>query len=176
MTWIGNPAVSPVWETSDPASRRGTDGMLGSIPEPAMNERLTNFDDLHVGQKATFTKTIGEDDLDHFIAITEDTNPLHVDEAFAKGTFFGGRIAHGMLSASLFSTLVGMALPGTGAIYRSQTIEFLRPVRIGDTLTAVFIVHSIDREKNRIVMDSWIENQKEERVIEGRAVVSLITS
>ncbi|MDX1583762.1 MAG: MaoC family dehydratase [Thermoanaerobaculia bacterium] len=139
-----------------------------------MGDRFTTFDDLHVGQKATFTKTIGEEELAHFIAITEDRNPLHVDEEFAAGTFFGSRIAHGMLSASLFSTLVGMELPGTGAIYRSQTLEFLRPCHLGDTLTAVFVVHSIDRAKNRIVLDSWIENQKGERVIEGRAVASLI--
>jgi acyl dehydratase len=86
--------------------------------------RLTTFDDLSVGQKATFSKTITDADLSHFVAITGDVNPLHVDQEFAQQTFFGSRIAHGMLSASLFSTLVGMKLPGVGAIYRSQTLEF----------------------------------------------------
>lgn len=77
-----------------------------------MTYKLTTFDDLKIGQKASLTKTITEEDLSHFIAITGDTNPLHVDESFAKQTFFGQRIAHGMLSASLFSTLVGMQIPG----------------------------------------------------------------
>ena len=91
-----------------------------------MPYKLTRYEDLAVGQRASFTKTITDADLGHFVAITGDTNPLHVDEPYASQTFFGGRIAHGMLSASLFSTLVGLHLPGIGAIYRSQTLEFLR--------------------------------------------------
>jgi acyl dehydratase len=79
-----------------------------------------------------------------------------------------------MLSASLFSTMVGMLLPGTGAIYRSQTLEFLRPVRIGDTLTAIFEVQEVDRDANHIGISSWIENQKGETVIRGRATASLM--
>ncbi len=139
-----------------------------------MPYRLTTFDDLHVGQQATFAKTITEADLSHFVAITGDVNPLHVDQEFAQDTFFGGRIAHGMLSASLFSTLVGMKLPGLGAIYRSQTLEFLKPVHIGDTITAIFEVESIDETANRIEMASRIENQRGETVIRGHAVASLI--
>ena len=141
-----------------------------------MPYRLTTFGDLLVGQQATFTKTITEADLSHFVAITGDVNPLHVDQEFAQDTFFGGRIAHGMLAASLFSTLVGMKLPGLGAIYRSQTLEFLKPVRIGDTITAFFEVESIDETANRIEMASWIENQRGETVIRGRTVASLIRS
>jgi len=139
-----------------------------------MKHRLTTFDDLAVGQRASLSKTITDADLSHFIAITGDVNPLHVDDEFARRTFFGERIAHGMLSASLFSTLVGMHLPGIGAIYRSQSLEFLRPVRIGDTLTAVFEVLAMDREANRIELASWIENQRGERVVEGTAVAGLI--
>jgi len=139
-----------------------------------MEYKLTTFDDLRVGQRAAFAKTITEADLSHFVAITGDVNPLHVDAEFARRTFFGERIAHGMLSASLFSTLVGMVLPGIGAIYRSQTLEFLRPARLGDTLTAVFEVEEIDREGNRIEMASWIENQRGERVVQGRATASLL--
>ena len=112
--------------------------------------------------------------LSHFIAITGDTNPLHVDESFAKHTFFGQRIAHGMLSASLFSTLVGMHIPGIGGIYKSQTLEFLRPVLIGDTLCAWFEIEGIDQEKEEIVIKSWIENQDGENVIEGKTVASLL--
>jgi len=139
-----------------------------------MQHRLTTFDDLFVGQRASLSKTVTDEDLSHFIAITGDVNPLHVEDEFARRTFFGERIAHGMLSASLFSTLVGMHLPGIGAIYRSQTLEFLRPVRLGDTLTAVFEVRTIDPGTNRIELASWIENQRGETVVTGTAVAGLI--
>jgi len=139
-----------------------------------MLDRLTTFDDLHPGQEASFSKTITEADIAHFVAVTGDVNPLHVDAEFARRTFFGERIAHGMLSASLFSTLVGMKLPGLGAIYRSQTLEFCKPVRIGDTLTARFRVDSIDPEANRIEIESWIENQRGVVVVRGRAVAGLL--
>ncbi len=147
-------------------------------PTPAetgiMPYTLTRYEDLEVGQRASFTKTITDADLGHFVAITGDVNPLHVDETFASQTFFGERIAHGMLSASLFSTLVGMHLPGIGAIYRSQTLEFLRAVRVGDTLTAWFEITAVDAAAERIEIDAWIENQHDQRVIEGRTVASLM--
>ena len=153
---------------------RTADQQSATRSERSMNYRLTTFDDLHVGQRAAFAKTICDADLHHFVAITGDVNPLHVDDEFAQGTFFGSRIAHGMLTASLFSTLVGMHLPGIGAIYRAQTLEFLKPVRIGDTLTAIFEVDSIDRENNCIELAGWIENQRGEIVIEGRTLASLM--
>ncbi len=139
-----------------------------------MTYKLTTFDDLKVGQKTSLTKIITEEDLTHFIAITGDENPLHIDESFAKQTFFGQRIAHGMLSASLFSTLVGLHIPGIGAIYKSQTLEFLHPVFIGDTLCAWFEIVKIDREKEEIAIKSWIENQDGVNVIEGQTVASLL--
>jgi 3-hydroxybutyryl-CoA dehydratase len=139
-----------------------------------MTYKLTTFDDLKIGQKASLTKTITEEDLSHFIAITGDENPLHIDEFFAEQTFFGQRIVHGMLSASLFSTLVGMHIPGIGAIYKSQTLEFLLPVFIGDTLCAWFEILEIDQKKEEIVIKSWIENQDGKNVIEGKTVASLL--
>jgi 3-hydroxybutyryl-CoA dehydratase len=139
-----------------------------------MTYKLTTYDDLAVGQKASLTKTVTEEDLSHFIAITGDTNPLHVDESFAEKTFFGQRIAHGMLSASLFSTMVGMHIPGLGAIYKSQTLEFLLPVFIGETLCAWFEIVGIDQEKEEVFIKSWIENQDGEIVIQGRAVAGLL--
>ena len=139
-----------------------------------MDYSLTTFDDLAVGQEAAFAKTITEADIAHFVAVTGDTNPLHVDTEFAQQTFFGERIAHGMLSAALFSTLVGLHLPGIGAIYRSQSLEFLRPVYIGDTITAHFRITAIDLTQERIEMKSWIDNQHGERVIEGETVASLL--
>lgn len=125
------------------------------------------IDDFAPGQHASFTKTFTEEDVQRFIAITGDVNPLHVDDAFASTTRFGRRVLHGMLTASLFSTMVGMLIPGTGAIYRSQTLTFLRPVYIGDTVTAHFTIRAIDREKHRLVIDAWIENEAGERVVEG---------
>ena len=97
-----------------------------------------------------------------------------MDQTFAEKTFFGQRIAHGMLSAALFSTLVGLHIPGLGAIYKSQTIEFLRPVFIGDRLCAWFEILSINREAEEVVLKSWIENQDKEVVIQGRAVAGLL--
>lgn len=139
-----------------------------------MPYRLARYADLEVGQRASFSKTITEADLGHFVAITGDVNPLHVDEPFAQGTFFGGRIAHGMLSASLLSTLVGMHLPGIGAIYRSQSLEFLRAVHPGDTLTAWLEVEAVDASAERIDLRAWIDNQHGERVIQGHTVASLL--
>ena len=132
------------------------------------------IDDFAVGRHASFTKTFTEDDVRRFIEITGDVNPLHVDEEFASGTPFGRRILHGMLTASLFSTMVGMLLPGTGAVYRSQSIAFLRPVYIGDTITAHFVVRAVDRVKHRLEIESWMENQKGERVIEGTCEAGLL--
>jgi acyl dehydratase len=132
-----------------------------------------HIDDFAVGRHATFTKTFTEEDMQHFIAITGDVNPLHVDEQFARKTKFGRRVLQGMLTASIFSTMVGMLLPGTGAIYRSQTLTFLLPVYLGDTVTAHFVVRAIDRAKHRLTMDSWIENAAGERVIEGTCEAGL---
>ena len=132
------------------------------------------IDDFEVGRHVTFTKTFTDDDVRRFIDITGDVNPLHVDDDFASHTPFGRRVLHGMLTASIFSTMVGMLLPGTGAIYRSQSIAFLRPVYIGDTCTAHFVVRAIDRAKHRLTIDSWIENQNGERVIEGTCEAGLL--
>jgi len=139
-----------------------------------MKYQLTSFEDLAIGQTASLKKTISQTDLDHFIAITGDVNPLHVDDSFAAQTFLGQRIAHGMLSASLFSTLVGMHLPGVGAIYKSQTLEFLHPVFLGDTVTAWFEITAIDITSEDICMKSWVENQEGKTVIQGHTTVTLL--
>ena len=132
------------------------------------------IDDFEPGQHVTFTKTFTEDDVRRFIEITGDVNPLHVDEEFAARTRFGRRVLHGMLTASILSTMVGMLLPGPGAIYRAQTITFLRPVHIGDTVTAHFVVRSVDRARHRLQIDSWIENEAGERVLEGTCEAGLL--
>jgi 3-hydroxybutyryl-CoA dehydratase len=135
---------------------------------------VARIEDFEVGQHATFSKSFTEDDLRRFIEITGDVNPLHVDDEFAGGTQFGRRVLHGMLTASIFSTMVGMLMPGTGAIYRSQTLRFLRPVYPGDTVTAHFVVRSIDRARHRLEIDSWIENASGQRVVEGTCEAGLL--
>jgi 3-hydroxybutyryl-CoA dehydratase len=135
---------------------------------------VSSIDDFHLGQHAAFTKTFTDADVEHFIAITGDVNPLHVDDAYAAQTRFGRRILHGLLTASIFSTMVGMFIPGTGAIYRSQTLAFLRPVHIGETVTAHFVIRAIDGPKHRMTIDAWIENETGERVVEGTAEVGLL--
>ena len=135
---------------------------------------MARIDDFAPGQHVTFTKTFTDEDVQRFIAITSDVNPLHVDDAFAAKTRFGRRVLHGMLTASIFSTMVGMLLPGTGAIYRSQTLSFLRPVHVDETVTAHFVVRSVDRDRHRLVIDSWIENEAGERVIEGVGEAGLL--
>ncbi|MEA2237131.1 MAG: 3-hydroxybutyryl-CoA dehydratase [Thermoanaerobaculia bacterium] len=136
--------------------------------------QIPRIEDFTIGQHVTFSKTFTEDDVQRFIAITGDVNPLHVDDAFAATTKFGRRVLHGMLTASILSTMVGMLLPGTGAIYRSQSIKFLLPVYVGDTVTAHFVVRSIDVAKHRLEIDAWIENEAGERVIEGTCGAGLL--
>ena len=135
---------------------------------------FARIDDFQVGQHVTFTKTFTDEDIRRFVEITGDVNPLHVDDAFAARTQFGRRVLHGMLTASILSTMVGMLLPGTGAIYRSQTLRFLRPVHVGDTVTAHFVVRSIDRQKHRLEIESWIENAAGERVVDGMCEAGLM--
>ena len=135
---------------------------------------VARIEDFEPGQRASFRKTFTDEDLQRFIAITGDTNPLHVDDAFAAKTPFGRRVVHGMLAASIFSTMVGMRLPGTGAIYRAQTLRFLLPVYVGDTVTAHFVVRSVDRAKHRLEIDAWIENEAGDRVIEGTCDAGLL--
>ncbi|HVT61616.1 MAG TPA: MaoC family dehydratase [Thermoanaerobaculia bacterium] len=139
-----------------------------------MADRLASFADLAVGQRASLERTISADDVDIFRELSGDANPLHEDGELARRSFFGGPIAHGMLTASMFSTLIGMLLPGTGAIYRAQSLEFLRPVRPGDALRAWGEIRTLDAAANRIEIDTWIENQHGQRVLAGRAVVSLL--
>jgi acyl dehydratase len=135
---------------------------------------VARIEDFEVGQHVSFSKTFTEDDMRRFIEITGDVNPIHLDEEFARKTQFGRRVVHGMLTASIFSTMAGMLLPGTGAVYRSQTLKFLHPVYINETVTAHFVVRSIDRAKHRLEIDSWIENEAGEHVIEGTCEVGLL--
>ena len=126
--------------------------------------------DLQVGQTAEFTKTVTETDVVLFAGITGDLNPAHVDQVWAEASRFGGRIAHGMLSAAFISTVLAMKLPGPGTIYLSQTLRFTAPVRIGDTVTARVEVAEV-MPKRRIRLTTTAAKQDGTPVIEGEAVV-----
>lgn len=105
------------------------------------------FEELFVGQTAVFGKTVTEADIAAFAGVSGDTNPVHLNEEYAKGTMFKGRIAHGMLSASFISTVFGTKLPGPGCIYVSQSLKFKAPVKIGDTVMARVEVTTLTPEK-----------------------------
>ena len=126
---------------------------------------------LSVGQDACFTKTITEHDVYTFAGVTGDLNPAHINEIYARNTRFQGRIAHGMLSAGLISAVIGMQLPGPGTIYLSQDVSFRAPVYIGDTITAVVTVQTLDPVKNRAELETICTNQKGQCVVKGKALV-----
>ncbi|WP_425403411.1 MaoC family dehydratase [Hwanghaeella sp.] len=109
------------------------------------------FEDLSVGMSAVFAKTITEADIVLFSGVTGDMNPVHVNQEFAEDTIFKGRIAHGMLTASLISTVLGTKMPGPGCIYLSQDLRFLAPVRAGDTVEARAVVTELIPEKRRLI-------------------------
>jgi 3-hydroxybutyryl-CoA dehydratase len=124
-----------------------------------------------VGEKASATKTISEADIYAFAGLTGDFNPLHVDAEFARQSRFGERIAHGLLTAGLISTVLGMHLPGPGGIFLSQTLKFLRPVRIGDTITATAEVTAWSPAKRILQLRTACANQHGEAVVEGESVL-----
>lgn len=120
-----------------------------------MEERHGLFlEDLAVGMTAVYAKTVTEADIVLFAGISGDTNPVHLDAHFAERTAFKGRIAHGMLSASFISTVLGTRLPGPGCIYLSQSLKFRAPVKAGDTVTARVTVKDVDIQTKRITVDT----------------------
>ena len=122
------------------------------------------IDELALGDTAEFTKTITEADIILFAGVTGDLNPAHINEEYAKNTFFKTRIAHGILQAGFISAAIGMKLPGPGTIYMKQELNFRAPVHIGDTVTARVEVSQIDAEKNRVVLKTTCTNQEGEIV------------
>jgi 3-hydroxybutyryl-CoA dehydratase len=129
------------------------------------------FSSFAVGDAATFSKTITEADIVLFAGVSGDTYPLHVDAEYAKTTRFGQRVAHGMLSASLLSTVNGLMLGTPGGVYVEQSLHFRRPVFIGDTLTARSELVEIDSAKRRLHCTTTIVNQRGKTVVDGTAVL-----
>lgn len=128
------------------------------------------FDELTVGQSAELTHVVGAADIEAFAEVSHDTNPVHLDDAYARTTTFGGRIAHGMLGAAYISAVLGTKLPGPGAIYLSQSLRFRRPVKIGDPVTAKVTVKALDEKRGHATLETVCQvNGK--TVIDGEAVV-----
>ena len=130
------------------------------------------IEELQVGDTARFSKTISESDVYLFAGITGDLNPAHVNEVFARDTFFKTRIVHGMLSASFISTVIGTLLPGPGTIYMRQAVSFLTPVKFGDTITAIVEVAEIIADKKQVRLKTYCINQENKTVVDGEALVS----
>ena len=130
------------------------------------------IEQIKVGDTAEFSKTVSESDVYLYAGITGDLNPAHINEAYAKDTFFKTRIAHGMLTAGFISRILGMQLPGPGTIYMRQSLNFLAPVRFGDTITALVEVIDVNAEKNRLRLKTTCTNQGGTVVMDGEAMVS----
>ena len=122
-----------------------------------------------VGQTASCSKTITEADIMWFAGISGDFNPIHIDAEYAKKTRFNGRIAHGLLTSTLLSQLLGMHLPGKGCVYMEQTMKFKAPVMIGDTITATAIVEHFDEERRILQLATHCHNQEGTLVLTGVA-------
>jgi 3-hydroxybutyryl-CoA dehydratase len=130
------------------------------------------FEDLRIGMRATVSRTITETDLRNFSGVSGDTNPMHLNEEYARNTPFGGCIVHGMLTASLISAVIGTKLPGPGCIYMNQTLKFLAPVRVGDTVYATATVRELMPEKKRAVLTTQCY-VKDTLVIDGEALIKV---
>ena len=111
------------------------------------------IEDMEIGMSRSVEKTIEDYDIRAFAEISTDHNPVHLDEGYAQETIFGGRIAHGMLTAALISAVIGEQLPGHGTIYLGQSLKFLAPVRPGDSVVATVSVVDIDYAKRRVTLD-----------------------
>ncbi|MGD0866777.1 MAG: MaoC family dehydratase [Rhizomicrobium sp.] len=128
------------------------------------------IEDLKPGMAESFSKTVTERDIELFGEVSGDVNPVHFDEDFAKGTIFKGRIAHGVLSSSYISTVLGMKMPGPGTIFMSLTTRFKAPVRIGDTITATCTVREVVADKRRVLFDC-VCKVGDVTVVDGEALV-----
>lgn len=130
-----------------------------------------NIKQLEIGQNAEFSKTISESDVYLFAGVTGDMNPAHINAEYSKDSVFNERVVHGMLSASLISTVLGTGLPGRGTIYLQQEVKFVSPVHFGDTITATVEVVEKNIKKNRVKLRTVCTNQEGRIVVDGEAIV-----
>ncbi len=127
--------------------------------------------EMYVGQEYSKIFHVTEEKGQEFPAVSEDYNRLHLDEAYAKDTMFGGRIAHGMLAASFISGVLGNDFPGDGTVYLSQELQFVRPVRYGDEITVSVTILDIEKESGRMRLRTLCRNQEGKKVIDGFAYI-----
>ncbi|WP_448376408.1 MaoC family dehydratase [Fervidobacterium sp.] len=132
-----------------------------------------NIDDIYIGQVYEVKRIVTDEMVKLFAEATGDKNPVHLDEEYAKNTIFGGRIAHGILSLGIISSVLGMEFPGAGTIYLMQNAKFKRPVYIGEEVTVKLIVKEIDREKRRVLLETYVVKENGENAIEGEALVKI---
>lgn len=132
-----------------------------------------NIDDIYVGQVYEVKRIVTDEMVKLFAEATGDKNPVHLDEEYAKNTIFGGRIAHGILSLGIISSVLGMEFPGAGTIYLMQNAKFRRPVYIGEEVTVKLIVKEVDREKRRVLLETYVVKENGENAIEGEALVKI---
>ncbi|MFW2365057.1 MAG: MaoC family dehydratase [Desulforhopalus sp.] len=128
--------------------------------------------EINIDESAEFSKTIAEADIYLFAGVTGDFNPAHINEEYAKETFFKGRIAHGMLLAGFVSGVIGCQLPGPGSIYIKQDLKFRAPARAGDTVTAKVTVVEVIEERNRVILQTTCINQDGTLLLDGQATIS----
>ena len=140
------------------------------MADASADRRGYTIEDLSIGMVAGFSKTVTDADIVLYAGISGDTNPVHIDAELAAGTPFKQRIAHGMLTASFISAVLGTILPGPGAIYLSQSLRFKAPVHPGDTVRATVRVAAIDTARKRVTLET-ICTVRDKTVIEGEALV-----
>lgn len=140
---------------------------------PQDNELIENYTypEIHIGQSARLLRTLTLQDISAFAAVSGDTNPAHLNPEYANDTLFHGVIAHGMWSGALISALLGTQFPGPGTIYQDQVLHFVKPVRVGDTLTVTVVVTSMDSTHKSVELDCDVVNQHGQRVLSGVAKV-----
>jgi 3-hydroxybutyryl-CoA dehydratase len=147
---------------------------MAERPEADMLDNIARgticIEDLEVGMARSLTKKVDDYDIRMFADISTDHNPVHLDEDYAQQTIFGGRIAHGMLTASLISAVIGEQLPGHGTVYMGQSLKFLAPVFPGDEVTAEVSVREIDHGKRRVTLDC-VCRVRDKAVLKGEALV-----
>ncbi len=129
------------------------------------------FDELKLGDSACLARTLSYQDIELFAIMSGDVNPAHVDPDYARGNIFHHVIAHGMWGGALISTILGTLLPGPGTIYLGQSLRFLRPISLGDTVTVTVTVSDLEPVHHRVKLDCVVTNQKHEQVITGNADV-----
>lgn len=133
-----------------------------------------DIEELYIGQTASLTRVFTSDDVELFAWLSSDYNPLHLDIQYARSSLFGKRIVHGFLVGSLISAILGTKLPGPGAVYLNQNMNFRKPVYHDDSVTAVVEVTAINRDKRIIYFDTKCINGNGDIVIDGNAVIKLM--